>query len=32
MMRPSYARILRDAEPYFVNFPMPIKPDISAVK
>ncbi|MGE0279968.1 MAG: glutathione S-transferase family protein [Rhizobiaceae bacterium] len=31
MMRPSYARILRDAEPYFVNFPMPIKPDISAI-
>jgi len=29
MTRPSYARILREAEPYFGNFPMPRKPDIS---
>lgn len=29
MTRPSYARILREAEPYFVMFPMPAKPDIS---
>lgn len=29
MTRPSYARVLREAEPYFQNFPMPVKPDIS---
>ena len=32
MMRDSYARVLRKAEPYFVNFPMPARPDISAIK
>lgn len=29
MLRPSSARVLREAEPYFVNFPMQVKPDIS---
>jgi glutathione S-transferase len=32
MQRPAYARVLREAEPYFMNFPMPMKPDISAIK
>lgn len=32
MQRPSYARALREAEPYFVHFPMPMKPDISFIK
>lgn len=32
MLRPAYARVLRAAEPYFVNFPMPEKPDISAIR
>lgn len=29
MARPSVVRVLREAEPYFPNFPMPVKPDIS---
>jgi len=31
MTRPSYARVLREAEPYFGNFPMERKPDISVL-
>jgi glutathione S-transferase len=29
MARPSVTRVLREAEPYFKYFPMPVKPDIS---
>ena len=30
--RSGYARALREAEPYFQMFPMPVKPDISAIR
>jgi glutathione S-transferase len=32
MQRPSQARVLLEAEPYFHMFPMPVKPEISAIK
>lgn len=32
MRRPSFTRVLLEAEPYFQMFPMPVKPDISAVR
>lgn len=32
MARPSYAQVLREAEPWFAYFPMATKPDISAIR
>jgi glutathione S-transferase len=32
MQRPSFGRVLEEAEPYFKNFPMPEKPDISPAR